>query len=428
MGTATTAQPSKARVVNYQRPWLYPKQLHAFFTTSRYSVIEASTKAGKTVGALAFIFEKALLGKKHQNWWWVAPVFGQAEIAYRRLKQGLSNEAREACRWNDTNQRVVVPSGGAIWFKSAEKPDGLYGEDVYGVVVDEASRTRREAWHALRSTLTATKGWGRFVGNVKGRKNWFYELARKAESGEPGMEYHKIVAGDAVMAGILSAGEIEQARRDLPESVFKELYLAEASDDGGNPFGIGAIQRCVVDRLSVARSVVRGIDLAKSVDWTVDIGLDATGVVAHFDRWQSPWRETIARIAGGPSCNGLVDSTGVGDPVLEEIQKACPNRFTGYKFDHTSKQKLMEGLALAIQGRKIMYPAGPIVNELESFEYEYTRTGVRYTAPQGQHDDCVVALALAWEQWGRNAGGWDEASYPTHQPRPYAQSETAWMG
>ena len=32
---------------------------------------------------------------------------------------------------------------------------------------------------------------------------------------------------------------------------------------------------------------------------------------------------------------------------------------------------------------------------MESFEYEQTRTGVRYSAPEGLHDDCVVALALA---------------------------------
>ena len=35
------------------------------------------------------------------------------------------------------------------------------------------------------------------------------------------------------------------------------------------------------------------------------------------------------------------------------------------------------------------------ISELEAFEYEYTRTGVRYTAPPGMHDDCVCALALA---------------------------------
>jgi len=50
---------------------------------------------------------------------------------------------------------------------------------------------------------------------------------------------------------------------------------------------------------------------------------------------------------------------------------------------------------VAIQQGQVHFPDNEIVSELESFEYEYTRTGVRYSAPSGLHDDCVMALALA---------------------------------
>jgi hypothetical protein len=55
----------------------------------------------------------------------------------------------------------------------------------------------------------------------------------------------------------------------------------------------------------------------------------------------------------------------------------------------------MEGLAIAIQSRRVRYPAGQIKTELDDFEYVYTRTGVRYSAPEGAFDDAVCALALA---------------------------------
>ena len=71
----------------------------------------------------------------------------------------------------------------------------------------------------------------------------------------------------------------------------------------------------------------------------------------------------------------------------------------GFKFSSTSKQQLMEGLSVAIQQRLIRIPDGPVRSELESFEFVATRTGVRYAAPEGLHDDCVCALALAVEQW-----------------------------
>jgi hypothetical protein len=169
-------------------------------------------------------------------------VYGQAKIAFRRLKAGLP---RESYSPNESDLTLTLINGARIVCKSAEKPDNLYGEDVFAAVFDEASRAREEAWHALRSTLTATRGKVRIIGNVKGRKNWAYKLARRAESGEPGMSYQKITAYDAIDAGILSEGEIEDARRQLPDNVFRELYLAEPSDDEGNPFGMIAIRDCI---------------------------------------------------------------------------------------------------------------------------------------------------------------------------------------
>jgi hypothetical protein len=84
----------------------------------------------------------------------------------------------------------------------------------------------------------------------------------------------------------------------------------------------------------------------------------------------------------------------VGDPIIEALQrKQLP--VTGFKFTSASKQQLMENLALCIQSKTIGFPTGVIVNELEAFEYMYSQTGVRYSAPNGVHDDAVCALALA---------------------------------
>lgn len=375
----------------YHRPWMYPKQESAIFAPERISIIEASTKSGKTVGCMVWLAERAMQSRAGRNHWWVAPIYAQAKIAFRRLKRGLPARVYHA---NESELTLTLANGAIIWFKGADKPDSLYGEDVYSAVIDEASRCKEESWHAVRSTLTQTRGQLRIIGNVKGRKNWAYRLARRAEAGEPGMHYAKITAHDAVAGGVLDAQEIEDARRDLPENVFQELYMAEASDDGGNPFGVAAIQACIAP-LSAADPLVWGWDLAKSQDWTVGIGLDVAGATCRFDRWQGPWEVTTdSIIARTGRTRALVDSTGVGDPILERLQKGRP-WFEGYQFTSPSKQRLMEGLAVAIQRREVTFPEGPISAELEAFEYVYTRTGVRYSAPEGMHDDCVCALALA---------------------------------
>lgn len=381
--------------VTYQRPWLYPKQHDAIFCEERIGTVEASTKCGKTAGCMIWLTEQALQGEVGQNFWWVAPIRDQAKIVYRRLKRGLPRGLYDA---NETELTLNI-GGRVIWFKGADKPDSLYAEDVYAAVIDEASRCKEEAWHAVRTTVTATRGPVRIIGNVKGRKNWAYRLARRAESGESGMHYAKLTAYDAIDAGLLASDEIADAHRQLPEAVFRELYLAEPSEDGSNPFGFTAIETCLCAALSADPVVAWGWDLAKSHDWTVGVGLDADGYVAQIVRFQQPWEETIRDILHVTQEAALVDSTGVGDPVLERLQRLEPNRFEGFKFTGPSKQQLMEGLAVAIQQRQIRFPDGVLAQELRSFEYEHTRTGVRYTAPSGLFDDAVCALALAVRRW-----------------------------
>lgn len=381
-------------------PPLYTKQRDAFFGGERYAVTEASTKAGKTVGAIVWQASRVMGDTMRRNHWWVAPIYKQAEIAWRRAKAMFG----PICKANESDLKLSFQNGAVWWFKSAEKPDNLYGEDVASVVFDEYTRAREEAWWALRSTITATEAPVRFIGNVKGR-GWGYRLARSAETGAVGWGYHKITADDAVDAGVLTREEIQDAERSLPDWVFRELYYCEPTDDGGNPFGLQHIAACVGE-LSDADPVAFGIDLARKVDWTVVIGLAADGSVCRYDRWQRlPWlatRQRIAAIVG--DAPAMVDATGVGDPVVEEMARDGLS-VEPFTFTPKSKQQIMEGLSVAIQSREITVPDGPIRVELEQFEYSQRGANYYYSAPDGMHDDCVMALALAVHCWkGYGAG------------------------
>jgi hypothetical protein len=394
--------------IEYERPWLYDKQLEAIFCPERFALIEAGTKSGKTVGCLAWLVEQAVLdGGPHKHYWWVAPVIRQANIFWRRLQAGLPPQFQYDK--NETEKWIKLPNQATIWALSAERPDNLFGEDVYAAVIDEASRVRTDSWHAVRSTLTATRGPIRCIGNVKGKKNWFYHLARLAESGSPGMRYSRITCWDAIDAGVIELEEVEQARGILPEAIFKELYEAEPGDDGGNPFGMDHITSCVflddnglpTQALPDTKPFVWGWDLAKAMNYTVGIALDRDGQVCRFERFQLPWEETFNRIIFATGrAPALVDETpgSAGDPLLERLRASGRYNFQGFKFNASSKQALMIGLAAAIQRREISYPAGTIVEELESFEYRYSVDRpeyVLYRASEGMHDDSVDALALA---------------------------------
>jgi hypothetical protein len=229
-----------------------------------------------------------------------------------------------------------------------------------------------------------------------------------------------------VAAGVLEQAEIDDARDTLPVAVFRELYEAEPSDDEGNPFGYAAIRACIEPLHAECMPFVWGWDFARSTDWVVGLALCLHGAVCRFHRWnqsqlpetrvanpapgdanEAYWKVTIRMArdltAGVPAMN---DSTGPGGPVDQALNAGCtvPN-FEGYVYSSTSKQLLMEGLAVAIQSREVSYPEGVVSLELEAFEYVYTRTGVKYSAPEGMHDDAVCALALARAKMQKQRAG-----------------------
>lgn len=378
------------------RPKLVQYQKDILYSPARFTVTTAATKIGKTFSHLWWLFETSHeTPKLGANYWWVAPVYSQAKIAFNRLRRVA---VQCGYRINESELFIELSNGNRIWFKSAENPDNLFGEDVFAAVFDEFTRAKEAAWIALRSTLTATKGPCKFIGNAKGRKNWGYKLALKAKNGEHGYEFFKITAYDAVKAGLLSEDEIQQAKRDLPEHAFKELYLAEDLEDQANPFGMEFIKK-QVRQMSTKPAVCYGVDLAKSVDWTVITGLDEDGIPCHFERWQSDWGQTRRRLIQTiGSIPASLDSTGVGDPIVEDIHKEC-YLAEGYHFNPSSKQRLMEGLAMGLQNGYVGVLDGVMKDELEAYEYEYTRTGVRYSAPEGVHDDTVCSLALAYSKF-----------------------------
>jgi phage FluMu gp28-like protein len=302
---------------------------------------------------------------------------------------------------NRSDLTFKLITGGSIRFFTGERLDNLRGLKFHYVIIDEASfiPNLEEGWNnAIRPTLTDFQGKAIFLSTPKG-KNFFYSLYLKGLDPSGEWESFKYSSYDNPH---IADEEIDSARLALPEVVFEQEYMANPAENSANPFGSQALSRCV-SAMSQDPVRVFGIDLAKYSDWTVIIGLDGAGNVAYFDRFQSDWASTQNKIRMLPKVPMLVDSTGVGDPVVEQLQREGL-AIEGFKFTSQSKQELMLGLQVAIHQEKIHYPAGMIQEELEIFEYQYSANGVKYSAPSGFHDDCVMALALAWRKLDFKAG------------------------
>lgn len=374
---------------------------------ARFNVLQCGRRFGKTTLGEDLAIDPVLDGHPVG---WFAPTYKLLEEPWRHLLRLTSGLPRTL---DKQQRRISFPWGGSIDFWTMDKDDPGRGYKYARVIIDEAGivKNLEAVWtEAIRATLTDLKGDAWFLGTPKGR-NYFHQLFVKGQTGEPGWKSWRFAT---VANPHIDASEVADAERGIPEAAFKQEYLGEPADDAGNPFGLTAIHDCIAP-LSSSAPQVWGWDLAKSVDWTVGIALDAEGRTCEFHRFQHPWESTIREIRAAVGATpALVDSTGVGDSPVEALQKDARN-VEGFKFTSTSKQQLMEGLAIAIQSRLVRFPTGPIVHELEAFQYEYTRTGVRYEGPPGTHDDCVMALALAVQKRTHLRQPRDLSAYPTIQ-------------
>lgn len=70
----------------------------------------------------------------------------------------------------------------------------------------------------------------------------------------------------------------------------------------------------------------------------------------------------------------------------------------GVQLTNASKTHIIDSLAIAFERGDLKIIDDPVLmGELQAYESERLPSGlVRYNAPSGMHDDCCIALALAW--------------------------------
>ena len=361
---------------------------------ARFITVMAGRRFGKSLISQTECIEQAIYGKRVA---YITPTYGLAKVFFDDLALLIPDNIAVS---NKSDLTFKFITGGIIRFFTGERLDNLRGLKFHLVIIDEASfiNDLENGWNnSIRPTLTDFKGKAIFISTPRG-KNFFYSMYLRGKEGNPNYESFKFTTYDNPH---IDPTEIDEARNQLPKPVFEQEYLANPSENAANPFGIDGIKSCIAP-LSANPIQCLGIDLAKYNDWTVITGIDSMGNVCYFERFQSDWGNTINKIKNLPRVPTIVDATGVGDPIAEELQRAGLD-VEAFKFTSQSKQELMLGLQSAIHQKKIHYPDGVIVDELCLIEYQYSATGVKYSAPQGFHDDCVMSLALAWRKYDYKA-------------------------
>lgn len=391
--------PAPRKVVIPYAPQPYQHEMH--YHPARFKVACIGRRGGKTEFALNEGIRQAV--KRPGRYWYVAPSYRQAkQIAWQRLKQLLRNDPL----WVPNEQALSLTHPAmqtALELRGADNEDSLRGVGLGGAILDEVGMMKPNVWpEIIRPMLADAQGWALFIGTPKG-KNHFHELFAEAADRPDWARWQYPTAVNRFIA----PEEIAQMQAEMPQRLFEQEVLAQFLDDESGVFRkllqarVGTLAAPVAGRF-----YVMGVDLGKTQDFTVLTVMDSLerGVVAQQRFQHLPWGEQKVRIQAlaGRYNHALcyVDATGVGDPVVEDLQAggvSCePVRFT-----EPLKRQLVENLMLALEQRLVTYPAALDVlhQELGDFGYHLGERGrVTYGAPEGKHDDAVISFALA--VWG----------------------------
>ena len=374
----------------------HPGQLEVHNSEARFKVLSAGRRWGKTRLGVNECLDAASKGGRA---WWVSPSYKTSEVGWRPLRQIARKIPGAEIRLVD---RVVnFPGGGFVAVRSADNPDSLRGEGLDYVVMDECAFMQREAWtEAIRPALSDRLGKALFISTPKGR-NWFWEAYQRGVREEEGWQAWTFPTSSNPY---IEPAEIEAAKRDLPEIIFRQEYLAEFIDDAGGVFR--RVQEAAVlepKEYEEGKQYIAGVDVAASVDFTVVSVLDAESKeMVYLDRFNRvDYPVLIDRLESVYHRYSLtsmvVESNSIGRPVIDELVSRGLN-IVPFTTTSATKQAIIQSLQSAFENGLIRVLDEPVlVGELLSFESKRNASGsFSYSAPDGMHDDCVMSLAIAW--------------------------------
>lgn len=379
----------------------YRHQLPVFKCPARNVVYVKGRRAGGTHGAAMRLIQLAhqYPGSKHL---WIDTVHRNIDKVYARYMQPALRGTR--CHWSAQNKVLRFQSGSYCDFGSAERPGNIEGWAYDYIWINEAGHVLRDESlyynTLLPMGLETRSGQTFFIGTPKGPGLFqaMYGWGQDPQRGEWQSFRHPSMVNPK-----LSKPELERLREHMPERQYRQEILAEFVTGEGAIFrGVAAIATATPESEGArGASYVIGVDLARYADYTVAwVGRPDLRAAVCCDRFRRiPWRLQAARLANlSRRFNGarlVVDATGVGDPVCEDL-RAADLTVEPVVLTASRKRDLIDALAIAIEQQRIAFaPHEATQAELEGYELAESRSGqARMGAPPGRHDDCVIALAL----------------------------------
>lgn len=319
------------------------------------------------------------------------PTYKLLEETWRETLGTLEPVAR---RVDAQQKRIELHTGGVLDFWSTDGQAPARGRKYHLTVLDECAFEPRllDVWQkAIRPTLTDFKGNALFISTPRGQEG-FHELWQRG-----GQEDYPEWASWQMPSStnpFLDPAELEAARRELPELVFRQEYLAEFVTQEGT---LLKSQWVKVAEPPPGLTLRMGVDLAISQKEGADysaavlLGTDAQGnvFIVHAERVRASFHQVIEWIKSlaarwQPSVIH-VEQVQFQAAVIQELLRTTNLPVKGVRPDRDKVTRFLPLQARYEQGLVYHVPNLPpeFRDELLSF-------------PIGEHDDMVDAAAYAF--------------------------------
>jgi phage FluMu gp28-like protein len=383
----------------------------------RFNVAACGRQMGKTTLGIRLV----ALGV--QEGWpcaWMAPTYKYLEDVWRQLRQVLEPITSDK---SEQQHRIATRGGGSVECWSLDDPDAARGRKYRRIVVDEAALVRdlEMVWQAsLRPTLSVLQGDAWFLSTPKGL-DAFHALYQLGQ--DPLQTEWQSWQIPSSASPFIKPEELTAARAELPERTYAQEFLADFVQlEGAGVFrGVDAVARLQPQPPTQYHQYTIGIDWARTNDFTCFSVLDATTYeqvaldrFTHIDfefqterlhRWADLYQPRVI----------VAEANALGQPLVERLQQGYGRVYGDSRralpiqpwwSTNATKAAVVQSLSLAIENGDVTLLDDQVqTGELLAYEAERLPSGVlRYGAPSGQHDDTVVALALAWLGASQSSG------------------------
>lgn len=188
---------------------------------ARFVVLVTGRRFGKTTLGVRQLFFNARL--PDQNVWAVLPSYRQARNVWWDQVKKKAIELNWAKKINEADLSIILKNGSKISLKGADNRDALRGAKLNYIFLDECANIDKEAYtEVLRPTLSDTGGKAMFAGTPKGISNWLYDIYQQGQ--DPTETNWSSYQFTTIQGGFVPEDEIEQAKQELDQKVFKQEY------------------------------------------------------------------------------------------------------------------------------------------------------------------------------------------------------------